>query len=290
MDAGRAKGIVKIRALVLALLAAATALASAPHAFAQERGTFDPESCWQDSGGKIIVRLISGKAFAFEPTYFTVRVRWDPVTGPDLPPEGCPGNPLVARQISFPNWPDWPVSEAAVDRPTNSLERLRIFGHGGPIHLQRSAIRLFKIYKNRNDGEHCEILPGQLEVCRSCTRVSGTSDQCRSGWAGVVGTTQPQVVGYDRVPARYRALPGTYFEHGGLPFAGKCTWPVLSDTPRWCEFRYWLEDGVSVSYKINDWKVPETEFIAYDRKIRVMIQAARAPQYDVFPLNTEKFP
>ena len=64
------------------------------------------------------------------------------------------------------------------------------------------------------------------------------------------------------MPALYRALPGAYFEHDGLPFAGRCNWPFgnLPDVPRWCEFSYWIEEGVSVMYKISDFMVPETEF------------------------------
>ena len=253
------------------------------------RESFDAGACWQDSGGKIIIRLMSGKAFAFEPTNFTVRVSWDPVTGPDLPPEGCPGNPLVVRQISFPHWDDWPVSEAAVDRPTNRLERLMVAGHEGPIHAQRGDLRRFVIRRNQTTGVHCEVLPGQLEVCRACTPVEGAAEPCRNRWAGVEGSTQPKTVGYDRVPASYRALPGAYFEHDGLPFAPWCTWPVLEDTPRWCQASYGLEDGISVHYKINDWKVPETEFIAFDRKLRAKILSARAPEFDATPEEMERF-
>jgi len=249
-----------------------------------ERGTFDPESCWQDNGGKIIVRLISGLAFAFEPQFFSIRVSWDPVTGPDLPPEGCPGNPLVARSIGFPNWPDWPVSEAALEKKTLPLERFAIYGHGGPIRIQKSDQRIFDWTKRRHG--QCEVLSGVLEVCRVCDPASDAPRRCVN-YRSL--RKPPGTVDYSRVPASYRALAGAYFEHDGLPFAGYCRRPNFSDTPRWCEFRYAIQDGLVVKYKINDWKVPETEFIAFDRKIRKRVLAARAPQFDATPEEMERF-
>ena len=273
----------KTRDLLLALL---LRIAS-PAAAETTRGTFDPDTCWQDNGGKIIIRLISGVAFAFEPVFFSARVGWGPIVGPDLPPEGCPGNLLVVNSIGFPNWPDWPVAEGALKHETNQLERLGIFGHEGPLHIQRGALRLFENLIKQYGTEHCEMLPSQLEVCRACSSVQGKTQLCNDRWKDEAN--QPKIVGYDRVPARYHALPGAYFEHNGIPFVGGCTWPVWIDTPRWCQFRYQIEDGLTVSYKINDWKVPETEFIAFDRKIREMTLAARAPEYDATPEEMERF-
>lgn len=269
-------------ALVASLVFAVLCLRPAQ---AADRGTFDPDTCWQDSGGKIIVRLISGKAFAFEPTYFAIRVKWDPVEGPDLPPEGCPGNPLVARSIEFPSLA---TAEIALGDPTfPAPERLRIYGHYGPVNLQKSYIRLLGAFRRQYGREHCEILPDELLVCRACSAVPGHPGTCFLQ----AGQFTPPTGGYDRVPAKYQALPGTYFEHDGLPFAGECSQPIAfrGDKPRECSFGYALEDGISVSYRVLDWKVPETTFIAYDRRIRELVVSRRAPEYDATPEEMEPF-
>ncbi|MEM9423007.1 MAG: hypothetical protein AAF986_11020, partial [Pseudomonadota bacterium] len=157
--------------------------------------------------------------------------------------------------------------------------RLRLFGHDGPMSSQKSAIRLLEKCRKQYGTQHCEILPGKLEVCRACTTAPGETDKCLSGAAA--GRPMPQVVGYGLRGARYRALPGEYFEFDGLPFAGKCTLlSVLPHIPRTCEFDYQMEDGLSVMCRIYDDAVPETEFIAYDRHIRALISSARAPAYD----------
>jgi len=70
---------------------------------ASETQSFDPDGCWEENDGKIVIRLISGLAFAFEPTSFHLRTRGGPITDPDLPPEGCPGNWLVAKSDSVPH-------------------------------------------------------------------------------------------------------------------------------------------------------------------------------------------
>jgi len=265
--------------LMLSAFTGAIALA------ASERGSFDPDTCWQDSGRKIIVRLTSGKAFAFEPLLLSVRVGKDAVVGPDLPPEGCPGNPLVFGGISF--FSKSYMEEALGGLDFTAPERLEIFGHAGPVGSQRVSLKLFDYFIKLYGVEHCSVLPGNLEVCRACTHAEGTADQCSTGASE--NSSRPKVVGYERVAARYRALPGMYFEYDGLPFAGECTWPVWKDRPRKCKFHYQLEDGLSVAYTINDFDVPETEFISYDRHIRNLILSTRAPQYDLSPKEMERF-
>lgn len=265
--------------LILGAFSGADALA------ASERLSFDPSSCWRDSDGKIIVRLTSGMAFAFEPTFVSDIVGWTPVVTPDLPPVGCPGNPLVFGGITYSSKSLMENALGALDFP--APERMSLLGHTEPgINLQKLNLRLFDSIIARFGVEHCEVLPENLEVCRACTRAEGSVNQCRNDAEG--GLSWPKAVGYDRIPSFYRALPETYFEHDGLPFAGKCSWPVGKDQPRKCEFRYQIEDGVSVMYKINDFDVPEAEFISYDRHIRNLILSARAPQFDASPEEMER--
>ncbi len=221
-----------------------------------------PENTGGDTGGKVLVRLVSGLAFWFDGSGYMLRGSPLPSDDPNLPPEGCPGNPIITRGISFPYRYNALLEDRRAPRfPEGRPDLLQIFGHDGPVNIQRGDLKLFDHFKA--EGAECEVLSDVLEVCR------------------IVSRSLPR----RRWNALYRALPGAYFEHEGLPFAGKCIRSGGGDElgSRICEFDYMLMDGLSVCYRIDDRKIPEDQFIAFDRELRRQILAARAPEHDVRP-------
>lgn len=235
-------------------------------------------ACDIDIGDDIIVRLVgvnapvesAGIAFRLTTPAFWVRYPKEPPTGQPLPPLGCPGNPVVAESLGFPFQP---VGVAGI--PNATVERLALYGHDGPVGIQRNNLKLLEYLRRRHGPNVCNIIGGVLEACRSCSNATSPSSDCPTGH---------EVYKRFEVPAAYRALPGTYVEHEGLPFAGDCSWPrsvfPTQTVGRPCEFRYQLEHGPSVAYRIDDALIPEEAFIAFDREVRRQILAARMPLYD----------
>lgn len=242
-------------------------------------------ACDTDIGEDIIVRLVkgdlppaesSGIAFRLPPRPYALRGGAEPPDDPRLPPEGCPGNPVITKGISFPFEP---AEVAGI--PDATVERMMIYGHDGPVNNQKRHYRQVDKFRGIFGDNACNIV-GILEVCRSCARPTDPQSDCFAN-----GKTSGRL----EVPAWYRALPGTYDEANDLPFSGHCSWPgspfPTKTEGRACEFRYRLIEGLAVSYRIDDALIPEEAFIAFDREVRRQILAARAPEHDLPPAMRE---
>ena len=133
--------------------------------------TYNPASCSTDADHKVYVRLYpAGVAFGFP--YRSVR--WmdgravedrGPIPLPD-DPEGCPGNPIVTRAVSF----DYGYQALKADRTNPQLgwrpDQLKIFGRalGGP---HAANTRLFQ-RRCEHYGEIEELRPN-FTACRART-------------------------------------------------------------------------------------------------------------------------
>ncbi|PIE08475.1 MAG: hypothetical protein CSA74_01910 [Rhodobacterales bacterium] len=263
-------------AFVSAIVLASVWLVSLVSPVSAQTGSFDPTICPGDHQGKLLVRLESGLAFRIQPHGFLLgRIAPEPA-GPGLPPWGCPGNPVVTSHFSLAYRYEALLENKRNPQTPEGLGRpslLRIIAGDGPVHMQESNLVLFHYSKDQFNS--CEITNEGLEICRSCKVVDG---RCLRA-----GSTEP---GPNRPTAMYgRALPGVYEEHNGLPFIIHCYTDDRPDVPyptnKWCEVRYKLMDGLSVSYRITDRKVSEDSYIAFDQEVRRQILAARAPEFDL---------
>ncbi|MEM6972826.1 MAG: hypothetical protein AAF577_08470 [Pseudomonadota bacterium] len=201
-------------------------------------------SCGEGVQEGAIVVLSSGVAFRLPPGSYRLRGGAHPPDVADLPPEGCPGNPIVTRGISFPILPPTPA-EIAAGIPAAIPRRLTVYGHDGPVHAQGSFLHAFESFQRL--GYHCEVIGDVLEACRSCSRPDLDGYSCRSESSNLYRTLP-----LSDMPSKYRALPGTYPEPDGMRFAVSCTWlNRLHRIPgygRPCKVSYRLMDGVSLNY------------------------------------------
>lgn len=240
-------------------------------AFAQT-SSFDPTICPGDHQGKLAVRLSSGLAFRMEPRgYMLGAHRPDPVDS-NLPPWGCPGNPIETESISFLYRYEATLQNRYDPQiPEGRPSLLRIFGHDGPTRVQDGDLRAFERAKLRKDS--CEVTEEGKEICRNCKIVDGFCFPQRR-----------EKISKRGIPSWARALPGTYHEWNGRPFITECSWgrPSHAVEPNgvWCTADYEMMGGLSVMYRFTDPKIPEDKYMAFDREIRRQILAARAPELD----------
>lgn len=244
---------------------------------------FDSSKCDVDLGGDMIVRLGSetnltiespGLAFRFPAGLYWRALPAEPSDDPSLPPLGCPGNPIVALSIGFPFRPASPA-EVAEGAPALWPYTIIISGGEGRVEIQKNNIQIKDDFARLYGA--CDMTEERVEFCRSCPEAEGQPGHCK-----IDGKWVPQ----STVPAYFAALPGSYDEMDGIPFAGRCSWSdgFLSVGARAkgrpCEIRYKLMEGLTVFYSFDDARLPENRFLAFDRLVRKRVLATRAPEYD----------
>ena len=114
-------------------------------AFAQTN-SFDPSVCPTETHGKVLVRLTSGLAFRFDPDGFLLRGSTSPPEGSNLPPEGCPGSPIVTAGITFPFQYNASLRATLAGRksPHQPIQKLEVIAVDGALILQDGAIELHR--------------------------------------------------------------------------------------------------------------------------------------------------
>lgn len=224
--------------------------------------SFDPTVCHSDANGKVTVRLSSGLAFQFPPNNFLVR-HYAPSSVEDpTEPYGCPTNPVVVDGIAFPYLYNDLLAQKQGHPSTGNAFRpalLQIFGHSGPVNIQKGDLKNFQRKAGRAKKHECGSIGEILNYCRTGLGL----DKNGHLW-----------------PTTYAAEPGAYHEYAGLPLAGRCRSANKSNGSRWCEFHYQMEAGLSVMWRVFTHRVPESEFLDLDRSIRSQIQSARRPELD----------
>lgn len=272
-------------AIAHAWLACALMLVSATEAQAQvlfenEDQKFDPARCSVDTGGKVLVRLTSGLAFWFEPYTFVLRDGLAKPLPPSGEPEGCPGNPIVTRAVSFPiqYTEALEAKRRGLSMRNPPVQAFSIFGHDGPTRLQDSEIERHAFLKGQ--GNACRVTEEGVEICLvGCRPDPDQSDQCRP-----IGQDAPHVPLKEDLASSGLALPGVYAEFKGRRFAYGCMPPLKVSAefrPRSCDVRYEIAEGLSVTYRFDSSQIPEDNVLTLDKMIRDQILAARAPEHDL---------
>ncbi|MEO1552185.1 MAG: hypothetical protein AAFR93_17470, partial [Pseudomonadota bacterium] len=182
---------------------------------AQPLKTFDDSVCPVDTGGTVRVQLLSGVEFKVPGESLFLKGLQKPAEGADLPPPGCPGNPFQARGIFFSALYDQMLAYRDPNLPPLVPSSMTIWGHESPVLVHERKIRIFDITKPRLA---CSVYHGALEFCR-CKADADNLGFCvpeamNNGWVLVTAVRDSGGV--------FRALPGTYVEVDGLPYAGSC--------------------------------------------------------------------
>jgi hypothetical protein len=243
--------------------------------------SFDPSVCAVDPGGKIIARLESGLAFAFDAQSYTGFARQVGLAArPDLP-EGCPENPTLAASLPVVDIPGVADFERA-DRETDQQlgeEDIYIQVYSSSLESDLSSFEWA-----RDHFGFCDITESGLTVCHLCNEDPARPGYCRAdgempnlgqlGWHA--GT---DIVGPPREGTGADALP--------VIFACFPRWSnVLSSSNGFqqCSASYRLQDGLWVSYDVDISDLPEVEvpdrLFALDRAVQAAIATQRAPEYD----------
>jgi hypothetical protein len=248
--------------------------------FEDEDQTFDPARCSVDSGGKVLVRLTSGLAFWFEPYTFMLRDGLEKPLPPSGEPEGCPGNPIVTRAVSFPIQYTEALEAKRRGLPMRSppVQAFSIFGHDGPTRLQDGDLERHALYKG--EGYACRVTEEGVEICLvGCRPDPDQSDRCLP-----IGQNAPYVPLKEDLASSGLALPGAYAEFKGRRFVYGCM-PPLKVSPKFssrtCNVSYEMTKGLSVTYRFDSSQIPEDNVLLLDKMIRDQILAARAPEYDL---------
>lgn len=278
-----AKAVGKMRISMLRLFSICATLFSVNLTSFEAQGeVVTAPECGNGTTREAIVILSSGVAFRLPQGNYVLRGGAHPPDEDGLPPEGCPGNPILTQGITFPiRAPS--AEDIARGVPAAVPDKLTIYGHSGPVAVQQGHLRGYQAYLQR--GHHCELVGGILTACRSCWEPNLDAMTCRIEGEGALRRTLP----LSDMPTLYKVNPGTYPEPNGVPFAGRCTWlnrlHRMANHGRPCTFGYELIEGVSLRYSFNDADVPEDQFIAFDQFIRHQVLEARTPQYDQPVMN-----
>lgn len=246
-----------------------------PQVWAQTE-SFDPSVCATDTGGKVIVRLVSGLAFAIEPEGFLPRF---PVTDPAAPPgvpRGCPESPIVTEGLALPFAYNAALADRA-DLPFGHLSMLQLFGHDGPVTVQRNTLGRYETLREATG--FCGVADNGLRYCHACDEDPERPGYCQTRADGSNNFGQ---LGWDW----YTALVGPPREGIGaeaLPIAIYCLERVLFVAPD-CTVQYKVREGLSVVYDVTTAGVPGEVLpdllLGSDRLVRDFIEARRAPAHD----------
>lgn len=238
---------------------------------------FDASQCSIDTKGKILVRLVSGYAFWFDPGTFMLRGGLEKPPATSGEPEGCPGNPVVTRAITFPFQYTEALKSKLQGRPVGrpAVRSLSLYGQELPLRLQDGDIRRHNDYKE--NGSICRVSREGVEVCLAdCIQDPIHEDRCKVSGDYVVLLSDAASTGL--------AQPGAYVEYGGRRFAYSCLPRFSPNNPqsklRSCSTAYQISKNLSVTYEFDSSQISEDEVLSLDRNIRTQIISARAPEYD----------
>jgi hypothetical protein len=260
------------------LSAIAAAFLASP-ALAQAEA-FDTALCPTPTGGKVIVRLVSGLAFAVEPGSYLLAHAITDRSAPSDVPQGCAENPLIAASVAIPfyfNAAEGVRRGEPAPIPFGRIESLEVFGHEGPTNNQDGDLRRFEELLER--GSSCGDAEGGWRFCHVCYPDPDRLGTCLLGEPGTANQGQPSwdsptyVVGPPREGEGRSAWP-VAFRRGGRWSSGHLD----------CEARYQLRNGLSVVYKVigsdAPWEVLPDLLVSADRLVRDSIEALRAPASD----------
>lgn len=233
----------------------------------------------------MLVRLTSGLAFRFDPVGFLLRSAEQPVPDPTLPPEGCPGHPIVTDSIIFPFVYDEALKAKRTGKGSMmpALRLLTLYGHDGPTRTQDSDLRLYKEVLESATGTDGSGTPNTcvrteegLQLCYSCVLTAGYPRYCATE-----RYADGSLIDISKMGFWGAALPGIHVEYADRPFSVHC-YPVTEALSifQTCDVSYQLSDGLSVTYEFDAQQVPVTGLIGFDKAIRGQIMSARSPEFD----------
>ncbi|MEM6467488.1 MAG: hypothetical protein AAF679_13440, partial [Pseudomonadota bacterium] len=210
------------------------------------------------------VQLRSGVEFKVPGESLFLKGLQKPAEGADLPPPGCPGNPFQARGIFFSALYDRMQAYRDPNLPPLVPSSMTIWGHESPVFLHKAKVEMFDEVKPRLA---CSVYHGALEFCR-CKADADNLGFCLPSQlctGGVLITALADSGG------SFKALPGTYVEVDGLPYAGSCQSAYQPGGPVACEVRGKIQDGLTVTYKFDLRNTPPGQMLALDRAIRASV-------------------
>lgn len=224
--------------------------------------TYDPASCPQDADGMVYVTLY-GMVFKFpheDPLMFGAVPpnelnRVPQPSNPDAP-EGCPGHPLRASNISL----TYHYADVKADRTasrTGRLDQLHLVGVGDMYWGNQLANARYA-----------------LAVCHEgeIRQVTEVLSQCRL----------PQWRSVDS--ANHVASPLEYATPYGQLFVANCRpFPSGSGT---CTVAYKIHRGVNLSYRFKPRNIPLASIIDVDRDLRIRIGEMFVPELSSYPLGS----
>ena len=223
----------------------------------------NPDGCATDPEGMVYMRLPSGLALRFPAGDMdNIWRRWresQPPVPDSSRPEGCPGNPIDARNFHVIDRLDASRYGKPEDQlPDWAPDFLNLFGYDGPPPSQKQWIERYQEACRKYDLP--ETFASGLMVCRFPHRDDQTP--------------------LDR-GAFYVAPLDVHPAADGIPFAVHCVSRV--GPGRKCRVEYELRPGLIVMYHFNDHRIPEDDFLDADLEIRRLIMDARVPALDWAP-------
>ncbi len=234
---------------------------AAPDQLPQPDGpvTYDPASCPQDADGMVYVTLY-GMVFKFpheDPLMFgAVPPQWlsevPPPSNPDAP-EGCPGHPLRASNISLTYHYAHVKADPAAPR-AGRLDQFRLFGvsdmyWGTQLSQTRSVIGMC-----RADEEVRDFGSGLTE--------------CQAEWA--------------HAPS-FIADPQIYSAPFGQVFTIRCQPPIVLGMD--CQVVYKIHRRVNLAYEFDSRNIPPSDGINLDKRIREQIAKVFVPELSSTPIG-----
>lgn len=222
----------------------------------------------------MIVRLITGLAFAVPPDAVElIHVEPDPAADADEP-VGCPGNPIRARTLRV-----LPDRLSAFDAPSMALiaamdvRDIKIIGNDHGAESVRHHLESFSLAAEQR--ENCGTTPEGLAICYRCRE-----DMARPGYCEVTPGAGASSDG--RAIERAAFLVVDEQSTAGpdnLPWVAACG-SESTGGARLCFANYMPRSGVSIAYMFGLLRLDMTVLRQTDQIIRQAVLALRAPEYD----------
>jgi hypothetical protein len=235
---------------------------------------FDPASCSHSSDGKIIVRMVSGLAFALPPDAVTLSLAEPRPQGNGHEPPGCEGNPALIT--SFTINPDYGLlfDDATSELlAANSVYPIDVIGnnvaavtHRDNLVLQSEVVAHFGNCGNTSEGllicYHCRPDVARVQYCAKETQGGASSDGRLVKRAGF-NLLDP--------------LNLTGPEH--LPWVASCGAETAGGS-RFCETNSGLKNGLGLSYRFGRNGLDLNTLRRTDLALRKGVLALLAPEFD----------
>ncbi|MCV2865750.1 hypothetical protein [Defluviimonas sp. WL0075] len=235
---------------------------------------FDPATCSENPGGKMIVRLVTGIAFAVPPdTVDIASAEPDPDGEPGEPP-GCPGNPFRTVALSL-----LPHGEPIFDTRTTALfwnvdiRIIKLIGNDYGAEANRYLLESYTIFAEQRGN--CGKSPEGLSICYHCREDADRSGYCEDK-NGMGASSDGRIIeraGFHVVDAE--SATGS----DDLPWIASCG-SESSGGARLCFAEYTPQSGLSVAYAFGLTRLDMSVLREMDQSLRDGIQELRAPEYD----------